>query len=447
MRAFGLTAGIAPVGLFVVGTLPFVSRRHGGSASGRRRGGIVGAMPEGDDHTALPPTDPTDAPGPDAGSTPTGPTSGSQPVDGVYEVTVSYRTLFRVVGVVLGTLLVLWAADSARSLVSMLVVSMFFALALLPGVNHLHLRYRWRRGAAVGAIYLTGAVAATLLIAVLIPAIADFAQRIGESGQQWLDEADTWFDDNLGVDLVDEADTEEAAAEASVGLEEWADDVIGGVLSIASTGIGFLFQMATIAMFTFYFAADFPRLQRSFLSWFGPEQQHRLGWTIDEAVRQTGGYFYSRLLLMIINGLGFFAVLVAVGMSVALSIPLSLFGSFVSVFIPAIGTYIGGAVPILIALADQGLVAALIVLGYVLVYQQIENYWLSPRLSAKTMTLNGGLAFGAALGGGALFGPMGAFMSLPIVALVVAFITNYRRDHEVVYQSAYDTETGATDTG
>ncbi len=395
-------------------------------------------MPEGDDRTThpWPGSAESDRDGHEAAI----PGARSHRVDGVYEVTVSYRMLFRIVGVVLGTLVALWAANSARTLVSMVVVSMFFALALLPGVNYLHLRYGWRRGAAVGAIYLAGAVAVTLLVAVLIPAIADFGQRIGESGEDWLNEADTWLEDNLNIDLVDDADTQEAAGDASAGLEEWADDVIGGVLSIASAGIGFLFQMATIAMFTFYFAADFPRLQRSFLSWFGPEQQLRLGWTIDEAVRQTGGYFYSRLLLMIINGLGFFATLVAVGMSVGLSIPLALFGGFVSVFIPAIGTYIGGAVPILITLADRGLVAALIVLAYVLVYQQIENYWLSPRLSAKTMTLNGGLAFGAALGGGALFGPMGAFMSLPVVALVVAFVTNYRRGNEVVYRSAYDTE-------
>ncbi len=355
----------------------------------------------------------------------------------VHEVTVSTRTMARAIGVVLATLALLWAANAARSLVSMLVVSAFFALALLPGVNYFQHRRGWRRGAAVGVIYLVGAIALILLIAVLIPAIAEFGQRIGESGEDWLDELDTRLEDNLGIDLIDDADASDAASDAAAGLEEWSDEVIGGIVSIATSGIGYVFQMATIAMFTFYFAADFPRLQRSFLSWFGPETQRRLGWTIDEAVRQTGGYFYSRLLLMVINGLGFFVTMVAVGMSVSLALPLSLFGGFVSVFIPAIGTYIGGAVPIFITLADRGLVAALIVLAYVLVYQQIENYWLSPKLSAHTMSLNGGLAFGAALGGGALFGPMGAFMALPVVALVVAFVENYRQGNEVVYRSEY----------
>lgn len=358
----------------------------------------------------------------------------------VHEVTIPTRTMVRAVAVVLGTVALLWAADAARSLVWMLVVSVFFALALLPGVNFLQHRYAWRRGAAVGVIYLAGAIASILLIAVLIPSITEFAERIGESGEGWLNETDTWLEDNLGIDLVDDADARTATDDVATGIEEWSDEVLGGIVSIATSGIGFLFQMATVAMFTFYFAADFPRLQRSFLSWFGADTQRRLGWTIDEAVRQTGGYFYSRLLLMIINGLGFFATMVAVGVSVPLALALSVFGGFVSVFIPAIGTYIGGAVPILITLADQGLVAALAVLAYVLVYQQIENYWLSPRLSAKTMTLNGGLAFGAALGGGALFGPMGAFMALPVAALVTSFVQNYRQGNEVVYRSVYDVD-------
>ena len=108
-----------------------------------------------------------------------------------------------------------------------------------------------------------------------------------------------------------------------------------------------------------------------------------------------------------------------------------------SEFIPTIGTYIGGAIPISLTLAIQGLVPALIVLGYVLVYQQIENYWLSPRISAKTMELNAAVAFGSALAGGALFGPMGAFMALPVAALICSFIKNYRHGHEVVYRSPY----------
>jgi hypothetical protein len=76
-----------------------------------------------------------------------------------------------------------------------------------------------------------------------------------------------------------------------------------------------------------------------------------------------------------------------------------------------------------------------VVLGYVLLYQQVENYWLSPKISANTMSLNGGVAFGAALAGGAIAGPMGAFTALPVAALISSFISNYIASHAVVYQS------------
>jgi predicted PurR-regulated permease PerM len=187
-------------------------------------------------------------------------------------------------------------------------------------------------------------------------------------------------------------------------------------------------------MFTFYFTADAPRVQEAVLRMFSGTTQERIGWTWDMAIEQTGGYFYSRMILMIINGLGFFFTMVLVGVPTAIAVSLALFGGFVSVFIPAVGTYIGGAVPILITLALQGLTAALIVLGYVLVYQQLENYWLSPKISAETMTLNGGVAFGAALAGGAIAGPMGAFVALPVAALISSFISNYYQFHDVVYQ-------------
>ena len=82
----------------------------------------------------------------------------------------------------------------------------------------------------------------------------------------------------------------------------------------------------TVALFTFYFAADHIRIQQLVLSWFSPERQERLGWTWDQAIEQTGGYFYSRLLLMLINGLGFFFTMVLVGLPVLIALPLAIIG-------------------------------------------------------------------------------------------------------------------------
>lgn len=373
------------------------------------------------------------------------PSSKDAPPADPRHIEITWTSWWRAIAVILVTLAILWAVNQARHLVSMLAISLFFGLALVPGVNHLHQKRGWRRGAAVWLIYGVGLLALLLMTLVLIPAIVRLADEIGRNGTQWLTRLDQWTSSNFHRHVVSASAARDAVVTTQEFLEQWSGKLTGAAGSAVTTGVSLVISVATIATFTFYIAADFPRLQRGLLSWFAPSHQERLGWAIDQSITQVGGYLYSRLLLTAINGIGFFVTMVAVGMPVGLAIPLAIFGGFVSEFIPNIGTYLGGAVPIGLTLAIEGFVPALIVLAYVVVYQQFENYWLGPKISAKTMELNGGLAFGAALAGGALFGPMGAFTALPVAALISSFVKNYRRSHEVVYESQYARDDDGTD--
>ena len=350
-----------------------------------------------------------------------------------FYIAIGWQTIWKFIAAVLVTLLALWAGGEMANLLSMLAISFFFSLALQPAVMWLVERYDWKRGAAVGVIYLAGFVATVLMIIVLIPAVAQLANGIGEKGGAWITDTSLWIEKTFNVEIWTPGAGEEIAKETEEALLNWAKGALGNLVGVATSGIGLIFNFATIAMFTFYFTADAPRFQRSVLSHMSPTNQQRVGWTWDEAVRQTGGYFYSRMLLMLINSTGFFFTMVLVGMPIGFALPLAIFGGFVSVFIPAIGTYIGGAIPIFLTLAIQGLTAALIVLAYVLIYQQAENYWLSPKISSKTMTLNGAVAFGAALAGGAIAGPMGAFVALPVAALIISLTSNFAQSYDVVY--------------
>ena len=353
-----------------------------------------------------------------------------------------WQSLWKAVVVGLATAIMLLLAFRMQSLLRMLAVSIFFAIAMIPAINWIHGRWGWKRGAAVGAIYAGMVVFVLLMVLVLIPAIVDFADEVGGSGTDWTDKLNSWAQDTFGKDLVNTSTAQDAASTTNSALSDWANNLVG----LASSGIGFVFSMMTVLLFTFYFAADAPRIQHALLSRMKPHRQKVWGWVVDTAVEETGGYFYSRMLLMIINGGLFFVAMLLVGMPLIYALPLSIFEGFVAEFIPAVGTYIGAAVPILLTLAVQGFGAALILLIWVLIYQQVENYFLSPRLSAKTMTLNGGVAFGAALAGGAIAGPMGAFMALPIAALITSIITNatktYGTTYDVIYHSTYESKDG-----
>lgn len=379
---------------------------------------------------------------PSKASVPAPTDAAGQPAERVLRVEIAGRTVWQVIGAILLTLVLLQVASAAKGVLSMVALSFFFSLALDPAVESLHSRRGWRRGAAVGAIYLAAAVFLVVMVFLLIPAIGELAAQVADSGDEWIAGLDSWTSANLGFPISDQVQSGLVGAAQQTGA--FSQETFGRLAGLASGGVSLVFNLATIAMFTFYFTADAPRVKRATLRLFSPPTQQRIGWTWDQAVVQTGGYFYSRVILMVINGAGFLITMIVVGVPVSLALPLALFGGFVSVFIPAVGTYIGAAIPILITLALQGVVAGLVVLGYAVLYQQVENYWLSPKISADTMSLNGGVAFGAALAGGAIAGPMGAFVALPVAALISAVISNYAKSHEVVYHSDHDDAEDAT---
>lgn len=351
----------------------------------------------------------------------------------VRRIEIDGKIIWQAIGALFLTAFLWWAFNQASTIVAMVAIAFFFSLALDPGVRWLVDRYGWRRGSATGVVYLVGAVFAILMVVILIPSLVQLAQLIGERGAEWMSSLDGWINDTFGID-PDFGSGAGAVEGAGDALGDFSSEAFGALLGAVGSSVSFIFNLATIAMFTFYFTADMPRVQKAVLRVFSPAAQQRIGWTWDQAIVQTGGYFYSRTLLMFINGIGFFFTMLVVGLEPSIALSLALFGAFVSVFIPVIGTYIGGAVPVLLTLAIEGWTAGLIVLGYVLVYQQIENYWLSPKLSAKTMSLNAGVSFGAALAGGAIAGPMGAFTALPIAALITSFMTEFVAGKEVAYQ-------------
>ena len=338
-----------------------------------------------------------------------------------------WKTLQKVVVVGVLTALGILAAIEARGLISMLILSTFFALAIIPGVNSLQ-RRGMKRGAAVGVMYLAAVLTVTLLVVVLIPAVVTFAESVQDNIAGWLDGLNSWAQNALGTDIVPSDAAAARVDEFSARVASWASSVFG----LFTSGLGFLFDVATIACFTFYIAADFPKIRRAFMTRMPPERQRAFVWITDQSIEQTGGYFYSRLLLMGVNGGLGFVVMVLLGMPLVYAVPMALFMGFVSEFIPMIGTYIGAIIPLLVMLAVQGPAQALLFIVWVLIYQQIENYWLSPRFSSKTMELNGAVAFGSAMFGGAVAGPMGAFMALPVAALITAIVKNTGRTYAVV---------------
>ena len=176
--------------------------------------------------------------------------------------------------------------------------------------------------------------------------------------------------------------------------------------------------------------AEGPKLRRIVCSVLPPKQQEHVLFVWDQAIEKTGGYFYSRLLLAVINGAGMYITLRV--FSVPFAAPLAIFegsGGGVHPDRRHVHRRCGPRVGRAAVLARRPGIAAL---AYVLIYQQIENYFLSPRLTAKTMALHPAVAFAAALIGGAIGGILTAFLALPVAAVAQAAIAEYGKRYTVV---------------
>jgi predicted PurR-regulated permease PerM len=175
--------------------------------------------------------------------------------------------------------------------------------------------------------------------------------------------------------------------------------------------------------------ADGPRLRRSVCSVLPPDRQREVLRVLDIAIEKTGGYFYSRALLAGFAATVAWATFRIIGIPFALALALWL--GALSQFVPVIGTYLGGALPLLIALLESP-GKGLAVFVFIVVYQQVENYLLAPRVTARTMALHPAVSFGSVIAGGTLLGAPGALMALPIAATVQAFVSTYLQRYALV---------------
>jgi predicted PurR-regulated permease PerM len=325
--------------------------------------------------------------------------------------------------VAVGTVAAVLLVRRLRDLIIWLIAALFLSFAIEPRLNVLVRRGR-RRGAATGLILFSVMLVLGVMVALMVPLVVDQVQQLINRAPEWLDKAniytERWFNLKItGRNIVDYI----TSAKANIATAASKAAAIGAFM------LGLLFQVLTIGLFTFYLVADGPRFRRSILSVFTPRRQLEVLQVWELAIDKTGGYLYSRLLLAVINAT--FSYIALELLHIPNPLPLALWQGFVSQFIPVVGTYLAAAVPLLVALLSDPW-SALFFLIFVVVYQQIENYIFSPRITARTMQLHPAIAFGAALAGGLLSGLLGAFMALPAAAVIQATVSSYLTRHEVL---------------
>ena len=328
-----------------------------------------------------------------------------------------------VVAVVFLGVQVSWGiVNQLKTLLVILVAAMFVAFAIEPGVDYLA-RKGMRRGAGTGLIYLAIAASIAGMATLMGGLILDQVAQLARSLPNTVSSLSTFLHDRLHLNLQ----TELTKLQDNVGT-------VGGViasnaLGIGATIVGSVFDLLTVALFAFYFAAQGPQFRRGVCSVLPPQRQRLVLQVWELAIAKTAGYLYSRLLLAAVSAVVHGVFFAAIGIPYAAT--LGLFVGVVGQFIPTVGTYIGAALPALVGLTISPTKALLVIL-LALIYQQVENYVLTPPLSARTMQMHPAVAFGSVIVGVTLLGPVGALLALPITATVQAVVSSYVQRHELV---------------
>jgi predicted PurR-regulated permease PerM len=312
-------------------------------------------------------------------------------------------------------------------LLILLVVSLFLAFAIEPGVNKLEAR-GWRRGRATISIVLSVVVGAIALMTLFATLVANQLVDVAQNSEKYVNETVDFINDTFNAN-IDPKEVNDEIADPNGAVQKFIDRQQDKVVSVSVAALGALLQAFSVLLFTYYLVADGPRLRRALCSRLSPDRQVSVlnGWEI--AVSKTGGYLYSRALLALISSFFHWIAFQAIGTPAPIA--MAIWVGIVSQFLPVVGTYVAGVLPLVLSFVNRP-ASALFVIGFIVIYQQLENYLFSPRITARTMDLHPALAFGAAIAGAAVLGPVGALLALPAAAMFQAIGSEWGQRHEVI---------------
>jgi predicted PurR-regulated permease PerM len=302
-----------------------------------------------------------------------------------------------------------------------IVLGLLIATVLWPATRFLR-GHRWP-AALAASVVLLGFIAAFFgIIAAIAPSVADQAGELADRATAALEDVQAWLggppfnlDQNTIGDYVDSG---------IQSLQRNAQSIAGYGLTIASSVGNGLVNLLLALVLCFFFLKDGPRWVPWLSAQTGPRTaphvaalSYKIWATLSEFIRQQALVGFIDALFI---GLGLWIL------GVPLVLPLAVL-TFFGGFVPIIGAVVAGAFAVLIALVSKGFTTALLVLLIVLLVQQIEGNVLQPIIQGRGFNLHAAVVILAVTAGGSLAGITGAFLGVPVAA-IVAVIYRYIRD-------------------
>ena len=362
---------------------------------------------------------------------PSTPTPGE---DGVVWVRIAPSHVVRTIAiallttaVVLGALFMLW---QVRTIIGWGALALFLAAVLNPAVSWLE-RHRIKRSLGILLTYLGVVVALLVILGLFVPLVIgeirdliDFIVSVSQAP-----EGPTAYIRGLAEQyglgsLFDRISGQLSGLASQLG--ELAKSFLlsaGGVIVSAATVVGALVSILTL---TFFLLLGSERFVNGTVQLFAEPQRPLVLRILQQSARAVSGYITGNLAISFICGVTTFIVLVVLGVPypAALALLVALLD-----LIPLVGATLGGALLVVVGFFVSPF-TALILLIYILIYQQVEGSVLQPMVYSRAVQLNALLIFVAVLVGAALLGIPGALLAIPVAEIIRIIVTDllaYRR--------------------
>jgi predicted PurR-regulated permease PerM len=308
------------------------------------------------------------------------------------------------------------AMTDARQVIILIVVALFLAVGLNPAVEALK-RFGVSRRWAVLLVFL-GLVGFFVgfgfaIVPPLSEQIASITHNL-TSGSGYIEQ----LQHNPRLQDWDRRYHLLERARTALQSKDLGKQAANGILGVGQVVISGVFSTLTVLILTLYFLSSLPHIT-SFMYRLAPRSRRaRVALLGDEILARIGGYVAGNLIISIIAGVTSYIFLLIVNVPYALALALLV---AITDLIPLVGATIGAVVVTAVAFFS-GLWTGVATAIFFLIYQQVENYIVQPRVMKRSVDVQPAVTIIAALIGGALLGMIGALLAIPAAAAVALIL-------------------------
>ena len=305
------------------------------------------------------------------------------------------------------------AIIQARSVIILIVVSMFLAIGLNPLVESL-MRRGLRRSVAIAIVFFVVIGAFVGFGFAVVPPVAEQSDAFVQNIPQYLDD----LRKNATIRQFDEDYGVIQKAQDYVTSGDLTQKLFGGLIGVGRIVLNAVFGAFSVLILTLYFLAALPSMKRQAYRLVPASRRERVQLLTDEVLLRIGGFVSGAFTVAFIAAVTSYIFLTVVGLPYALA--LAVFVGLLDL-VPLVGATIAAVGITILGFIESPLIGITCLVFYV-AYQQFENYVIYPRVMRRAVDVPAALTVVAVLLGGALLGIVGALLAIPTAAAILLVV-------------------------